>query len=115
MIADLMIFLKPLFLTILFEGTGAFFLGVRDARDQLLILLVNIVTNPLLVLFSVILMYHLGIDRAYLITYLILEPIVVYAEYRFYRTYLSTEKDPFRLSLLLNIISVTGGILCQLL
>ena len=115
MMDDLMIFLKPLILTILFECTTAYLYGIGKKKDLLLIFLVNVVTNPLLVLFSVFLMYHLGIDRAYLITYLILEPIVVYAEYRFYRTYLSTEKDPFRLSLLLNIISVTGGILCQLL
>ena len=115
MMDDLMIFLKPLILTILFECTTAYLYGIRKKKDLLLIFLVNVVTNPLLVLFSVFLMYHLGIEIAYMITYLILEPIVIYTEYRFYQAYLDCEKHPFRLSVLLNIVSVLGGIVCQLL
>lgn len=112
---DLMVFLKPLFLTLLFECTAAYLYGIKKKKDLFLIVLVNIVTNPLLVLFSLFLMYHLSIGKAYLITYLILEPIVVYAEYRFFSSFLESEKDPFRLSVLLNVVSVLGGIVCQLL
>ncbi len=111
---DLMIFLKPLVLTVLFECGTAFLMGLRK-KDLFLVLLVNVVTNPVLVLFCVIMMYHLGIGKAYLITYLVLEPMVVYVEYRFYRAFLKHETDVLRLSLLLNIASITGGILCQLL
>ena len=111
---ELRMFIKPLFLTLLFECTAAFLLGIRNRKDQLLIILVNIITNPVLVLFSLLLMYHLGIGKAYLITYLIMEPIVVYVEYRFYREYLQTKKDPLLLSVLLNVISIIGGIICHL-
>ena len=115
MIDDLMIFVKPLFLTVLFECTAAYLLGVRNRKDQLLILLVNAVTNPVLVLICVFLMYHLSVGKAYLITYLILEPAVVYTEYRFYQVCLISDQDPLRLSVILNIVSILGGLLCQLL
>ena len=115
MMNELMIFVKPLFLTVLFECTAAYLLGIRKNKDLLLILLVNVVTNPVLVLICIFLMYHLGIRAAYLITYLILEPVVVYTEYRFYKAFLISDKNPLFLSLLLNIISITGGLLCQLL
>ena len=110
---DLSLFLKPLFLTLLFECAAAYLFGVRNRKDQLLVILVNIVTNPVLVLFCLLLMYYLNIGKAYLITYLILEPIVVYVEYRFYQKYLQTRKDPLLLSVLLNVISILGGIICH--
>ena len=111
---ELRLFIKPLFLTVLFECTAAYFYGIRNRKDQLLIVLVNVITNPVLVLFSLLLMYHLGIGKAYLITYLILEPIVVYVEYRFYHKHLLSKKDPLVLSVTLNVISIIGGIICRL-
>ena len=112
--SEFSIFVKPLLLTILFETGAALCFGMRDKKDLLLVILVNLLTNPPLVLISVFLMYHLGIGTGRLITYLVLEVIVVFVEYRIYKSYMSFQKDPFILSLLLNGISIWGGLLCQL-
>ncbi|MBO7676559.1 MAG: hypothetical protein J6S49_03490 [Erysipelotrichaceae bacterium] len=112
--SDLNIFLKPLLLTILFEEIGAIlFFKIRNRKDLFLILLVNIITNPLLVYFSLLLMYHLGIGTGRLATYLILEPIVVFTEYCLYRKYLSSRKDYLIMSVTLNIFSIIGGFIWQ--
>ena len=112
--SELSIFVKPLLLTLLFEAGAAWCLGMRNRKDLLLVVLVNILTNPPLVLLSNFLMYYLGIGRGQLITYLILEVLVVYIEYRIYKACLLSEFDPFELSLILNGISILGGLLCQL-
>ncbi len=112
--SELTIFIKPLLLTLFFEVGAAWCLGIRHRKDLLLVVLVNILTNPPLVLLSHFLMYYLGIGRGQLITYLILEVLVVYIEYRIYKAYLLFAYDPFKLSLLLNGISILGGLLCQL-
>ena len=109
---DLYLYLKPLLLTILFEGIAASFLGLRTLKQQFLVMLVNILTNPLLVYFSFLLMYHLGIEVGTILTYMILEPLVILIEFLIYQKYLDHD-HPFRLSLMLNIISIIGGLLCQ--
>ena len=112
--SELSIFVKPLLLTLFFEVGTAWCLGMRNRKDLLLVVLVNILTNPPLVLLSNFLMYYLGIGRGQLFTYLILEVLVVYIEYRIYKACLLFEFDPFKLSLILNGISILGGLLCQL-
>ncbi len=112
--SELSIFVKPLLLTLLFEVGAAWCLGICHRKDLFLVVFVNILTNPPLVLLSNFLMYYLGIGRGQLFTYLILEVLVVYIEYRIYKACLLFEFDPFMLSLLLNGISILGGLLCQL-
>ena len=109
---DLVYYLKPLFLTILFEGIAAFLMGYRTLSQQLRILFINAVTNPVLVYFSLLLMYHLGIGKATYLIYLLLEPLVILAEYLYYRRAFSG-KNCFLLSVTLNLISILGGLLCQ--
>ena len=109
---ELMIYLKPLLLTILFEMAAAYVLGLRTKKELLLTVLVNIVTNPLLVYFSLILMYHLGIKTGTILTYAVLEPLVVYVEYRIYQSCISG-RNCMLLSLILNLVSILGGLLCQ--
>ena len=103
-------YLIPLFLTVILEEGTAYLLGLRG-KDLLLILLVNIVTNPVLVTLSLLLMYHIGVGTGQILTYLVLEPLVIYTEYRFFKAYLGSKRDPFKLSLILNLVSITGGIL----
>jgi len=110
--SELSIFFKPLLLTILFESLAALILRIRDKKDLILIVLVNILTNPALVYICLVLMYYLGIGKTYLITYIILEPIVIYVEYLMYRKYLNSNINCLKLSIILNIISIIGGILC---
>ncbi len=113
--SELNVFIKPLFLTILLETAAAYLLGIRNRKDILLVILLNILTNPILVLFSLFLMYHLGVKTGCLLTYVLLEPLVIFSECYFYRKYLISRKNPLLLSLILNLISIIGGLLCQTL
>ena len=109
---ELVLYLKPLLLTVLFEGIAACVMGYRSVREQLYILFINAVTNPLLVYFSFLLMYHIGIENSTLIIYLLLEPLVILTEYLYYRK-VFPGRNCFLLSLILNLISIVGGVLCQ--
>ena len=104
-------FLKPLLLTILLECIVAFILGLRN-KDLILVVMVNIITNPPLVYICLALMYYLGVDKAYLITYLILEPIVIIVEWLIYRQYLNKKTNYLLLSIILNVVSIIGGLIC---
>ena len=108
----LLLFVKPLLLTILFEALAAYILGLHTKKELCLTVLVNIITNPLLVYFSLFLMYHLSIKTGMILTYVLLEPLVIYVEYRIYRSCLSDRNCLF-LSFVLNIVSILGGLLCQ--
>ena len=111
--SELKTYLEPLILTIILETAGAVLLGIRQKKDLFLVVLVNAVTNPLLVVTSLLLMYHMGIETGRIITYAVLEPVVIFTEYLFYRHYLEEEAAPLLLSVLLNLISITGGLLWQ--
>ncbi len=103
---------KPLVLTILFELIGAYLMGLRR-KDLLLNILVNVLTNPVLVTVSILLMYHKGIETGRLLTYLIAEPLVIISEYLLYKDRLEWKGSPLLLSVTLNILSICGGVLCQ--
>lgn len=107
MASEINYFLKPLLLTLAFEVPLAFILGIRR-KNLLLILLVNVITNPLLSLSLYYLVYNLGIDKAYKFLP-VLEIMVVITEYLYFRNYLSY-RHPFLLSLILNLISFLGGL-----
>lgn len=111
---EAIIYLKPLMLTIILEVIGAIMIfRIKDRKDLILVVLVNIITNPLLVYFSLLLMYYLDIGTGTLLTYLILEPLVISTEYLIYRKYLRSRNDYLTVSLTLNLISIIGGLLCQ--
>ena len=111
---DIALFIKPLLLTIVLEGIVAHIMGLRSLKEQILVALVNIITNPLLVYVSLFLMYHKGIQTGTVLTYLVLEPLVIFVEYLIYRSCLKN-RNCFVLSLILNIISIIGGLLWQML
>lgn len=103
--------LKSLGLTLALETAGAGLLGLRTGKDFLLVVLVNILTNPLLGLILDGIYLGLGIyPRWYIIVPL--EAAVVAVEGLLYRGRLTCEKrNPFLLSLLLNGISYLGGLM----
>lgn len=105
--------LEPLVLTVLIETAAALGMRIRKKKDLFLIFLANCITNPLLVMLSLILMYNIGVRQGTLLTYLLLEPAVVFAEYRLFDAYLEDKQDPFRLALVLNLMSVLGGVIWQ--
>lgn len=100
-----------LLLTELFELAVAALLGVRSRRDFLLVLLVNLATNPLVgILFDGVWLFSGRMPPWYLI--LFAEAAAVAAEALLYRGRLQYQKlPPVFFSLILNLISYTGGVL----
>ena len=96
-------------LTLLIEIPLGFLLGIRKGIDLLCVVLVNVVTNPSLVL--ILNLFSLrGIPPWYLIA--VLELAAVAVEALFYRKCLSRcPLHPLLLSLILNGISYLGGCL----
>lgn len=98
-------------LTLLLESGAAFLLGFRKKQDFLLIFLVNVFTNPLVVLvLNLTALLSQAAPPWYLIA--MMEVFAVCAEWYLYRRRLQHARwNPFALSLLLNTISYLGGLL----
>ena len=99
-----------LLLTLVFE-TGFFFLiRKRDKKDLLLLVLVNILTNPL-----VVLLYWLTVLR-WEVNSVIIIPLEVFAvltEGFYYRKYGLHFKHPYLFSLAANAFSFGAGLLIK--
>lgn len=96
--------------TILIECLAAFILRVKSKKDYFNIILVNILTNPLVVSISVIIQVTLGM-KIKNISLLILEILAFLTEGMIYHKYLEYKKiNGFLLSLILNISSYFLGI-----
>ena len=107
-------FLIPMALTAVIEMGVGYLLGIRSARGQLLIALVNILTNPLLHLIAGLLYLRMDLPAVHMVIYLILEPLIILLEGWIYRM----EPDmphPYRNSLIMNAVTITGGLLWMLL
>lgn len=96
-------------LTLLFEIGFALILGLRKPKDLLLVFLVNVLTNPPLVLFLNLFSLRHEVPWYLILT---LETAVVLTEGFLYRKRLEyTRISPFLLSFILNFISYTGGLI----
>lgn len=99
-------FLISLGLTWLIELTVAAFLGLRDKKSMLLVLLVNLLTNP-----AAVLICHLGIPE------LPVELAVMAVEAFVYTSFSKDERwqitHPVILSVSANLIAWFAGILLQ--
>lgn len=95
-------------LTILLETAFALFVGIRGRKNLLLVVLVQIITNPLAVLAMLWFgtYYYNWPVYAYQLP---IEAIVVVVEWLFYRKYLNAVKRPFALSLAANYFSYSFG------
>lgn len=103
--------LLSLALTAVLELGAAWLLGVRERRDLLLIFLVNVLTNPPLVLtLDVIYLYGRQMPPWYLIGVLELTAVCVEGLI-FRRRICYCRISPLLLSLLLNALSFLGGLL----
>jgi hypothetical protein len=97
--------------TIIIECIIAFFLKVRTKKDFINIILVNILTNPLLVSTTLTIRYLIGF-KAEKIATIILEILAFIIEGLVYKKVLEYKKiKGITLSLILNISSYTIGIL----
>lgn len=97
-------------LTLLLEFSAVFLLGVRTRRDFLTVCLVNVITNPVVVLVLNLFLYFGHTAPWYWVAGL--EIAAVLAEGLLFSLCLTYKKiHPFALSLILNAISYFGGLL----
>lgn len=103
---------SSLVLTLLFEGLFALVWGLRGWRELAVVALVNLLTNP-----AVVLLYHLSTGpwgmNAVLVT-VVLECAAVATEWQCYCSCSRQLKHPFLFSLLANVISYGIGCIIQL-
>lgn len=98
-------------LTLLLE-TGLFLLtGKRDRRDLLLVMLVNVLTNPVVVLLYWLAALYTGWNRAAVTA--VLELCAVAVEARYYKIYARAIPHPLRFAVAANIVSFGAGLLLQ--
>lgn len=103
------IMIKCLLCTIIIEVFMAFILKVRDKKDFLNIILVNIITNPIVVTVPVLMAIKYSY-RTSIISLIVLEILTVFIEGLIYLKVLKYRKiNPFLLSLILNVSSYFIG------
>lgn len=93
-----------LFLTLVLEGLFGLIWGVKGKRDWLLLLIVNVVTNPIVVTL------HYCVSGAWAFT-LVLEAAAVTAEWLAYRKWGRTTRPAFLFALCANCFSYFSGLL----
>lgn len=109
------IMVRCLLLTIIIELIVALILGVRDKKDIINVILVNVITNPVVVVSQALLYIKFGYTIE-MIGIGILEVVVVIVEGLIYKKVLKYNKlNPILLSLLLNATSFFIGELINML
>ena len=115
----ILVFAVCLILTIILEESAALIIGIRKRFDLAVILLVNVLTNPIVVFTGMVMGSYTRIPRVVYITFLELAAFIT--EALIYRKLLYTKKlSPFILSLILNSVSffigtTIGGLIFKLL
>ena len=105
------IMLKCLFFTILIEIVVGLIIGIRNKRDLLIILLVNVFTNPLVTSIPTLIYISWG-STPYIISLILLELFAFVSEGFIYKKVLNYKKiNPFIISLILNLSSYLIGLL----
>ena len=102
-----------LILTILLEELFAIVYGVRNKKDLLLICLVNILTNPAVVLCYYLLMNYTPFYSGIII--LVLEALVILVEYYYYKTYGKGIRHPLQFAAYINLFSYGVGKILNLI
>lgn len=101
--------------TLLVELVISLLLKVKDKKDIMNIILVNIMTNPLLVILTVYINIVYGLIYRNILIYP-LEILVVLSEGLVYKKYLNYKKiNPYLLSLILNTSSYLIGLIINYL
>ena len=105
------IMLKCLVFTILIEIVVGLIIGIRNKRDFLYILLVNVFTNPLVTSIPTLIYISWG-STPYIISLILLELFAFVSEGFIYNKVLNYKKiNPFIISLILNLSSYLIGLL----
>lgn len=108
-----MILLISLILTLIFELLFAIIVGIKNKKDLILICLVNILTNPFVVLTYCIFLYFTNVNLI-LVTCL-LELLAIAVEGIIYKFYGTKIKHPILFSILANVFSYVLGMIINYL
>ena len=101
---------SSLIFTIILELGLALIFKIKNKDDIIIIVLVNVVTNPIVVVFPYLLGIFYGNTGRYVLL-LILEILTVFFEGFIYKKYLKFKSiNPYVLSILLNVTSYFIGI-----
>lgn len=104
-----LIMIRCLLLTIIIELIIALIIGIRDKKDIINVILVNVITNPIVVLLPIIIYIKFGYTFEKISLY-ILEVLTVLLEGLIYKKVLKYKKiNPFLISLILNLASFLIG------
>jgi len=98
-------------LTLIFETIFFFLAGKRLGKDLLLLVLVNVITNPLVVLCHSLAFYYSQLNAALLL--IPLEVFAIVCEGALYKRFGQEFKRPYLFSLSANSFSFAAGVLLQ--
>ncbi|MGN1371814.1 MAG: hypothetical protein ACI4XM_06040 [Candidatus Coprovivens sp.] len=97
--------------TILIEAIIGFIIGIRKKEDIIIVILVNILTNPLVTSIPTFILIEYG-KLSRIISLIILEILTFIIEGFIYKKTLYYKKaNPYIISLILNICSYTLGLI----
>lgn len=99
-----------LILTIGFEVFLSYILGVRKPCNLIIVIIVNICTNPIVVFISNLILYINNLITYY-ICVAILEVGAILIEWLLYQKYLKEKLHPLKLSICNNIFSFFMGLI----
>lgn len=101
-------------ITIAVEMLCSIFLGLRK-KDLVNVLLANILTNPLVVVIPIAVLFYYNRIASY-ISLFILEVLTVIVEGIIYKKYLNNRKiNAFVLALILNVLSFLVGLVVEII
>ncbi len=101
-----------LFLTLIIEMITSTWVGIKEGYDMTVVILANIITNPVVVFVSNCILHFVNNDVTYYIVIGIMEILAVIVEYLVFKRYLKyCKKSPMFISLFNNIISFFIGLL----
>ena len=100
-----------LVLTIFFEAGFFLTIGKRNKKDLLLVVLVNMLTNPAVVLLYWLMSIYTDWNRALAMIPLEISAIIVEGHY--YKRYGQSFRRPFAFSLVANAFSFSAGFIIQ--
>lgn len=101
--------INSLLITLGIEGLMSVILGIRKKSDFIMVMLVNVLTNPIVVSFSFLAGFYFGLT-ANIITLIVLELAALACEGFIYSKTLSFKKiNPYLFSFILNVSSYFLG------
>lgn len=101
-------------LTVILEGAAGFlFFGIRSRKDQCFLFLVNTLTNPIAVLACILISRYTSFSLT--AAKLTAELLIFAGEGFLFRAGIKEDTSPWKMALILNLISFCAGLLLDLM